>query len=114
MKENYTIGAGGAKPAKMCRMVNKLFLAVTLLALALATQLSAQKKVFNATPPSASRPFSDAILAGDTLYLSGKLGLDAKGEAPASFEEEARNALQAQGVVLKAAFVKVAAAVLVQ
>lgn len=68
-----------------------------------AASLAAQKKAINLTPPSPARPFSDAILISDTLYLSGKLGVDAKGEIPASFEDEARNALKAQGDVLKAA-----------
>ncbi len=36
-------------------------------------------------------PFSDAVLVGNTLYVAGHLGLDAKTAAPpASAEEEAR------------------------
>jgi 2-iminobutanoate/2-iminopropanoate deaminase len=36
-------------------------------------------------------PFSDGILAGNTLYLSGKIGLEAKtGQAPADVDEEVR------------------------
>ncbi len=39
----------------------------------------------------ANLPFSDGVLVGDTLYLSGKIGLDpATGKVPASVEEEAR------------------------
>jgi 2-iminobutanoate/2-iminopropanoate deaminase len=37
-----------------------------------------------------TRPFSDAVLAGDTLYLSGKIGRDAEGKVPAEAEQEAR------------------------
>ena len=34
-------------------------------------------------------PFSDGVLVGDTLYISGRIGLDpATGEAPASVEAE--------------------------
>jgi 2-iminobutanoate/2-iminopropanoate deaminase len=56
---------------------------------------------FSQAPPSSSRrainlsddnpqlPFSGAILAGNTLYLSGRIGLDAKtGKAPAEIDEE--------------------------
>jgi len=36
-------------------------------------------------------PFSDAVLAGDTLYISGRIGIDpATGLAPASVDEEIR------------------------
>ena len=79
--------------------MTKLLLAICLL----AAPLVAQKKAINVNPPSPSRPFSDAILAGDTLYLSGKMGFNDKGELPATFEEEARAALEAQRPVLKAA-----------
>jgi len=77
-------------------------LLLVLLTLA-AASLPAQKKVINLQPPSEARPLSDAILINGTLYLSGKLGHNANGEVPASFEDEARNALKAQGDVLKAA-----------
>jgi 2-iminobutanoate/2-iminopropanoate deaminase len=56
---------------------------------------------FSQAPPAPSRrainlpddnpqlPFSGAILAGDTLYLSGRIGIDAKtGKAPAAIDEE--------------------------
>ena len=34
-------------------------------------------------------PFSDAVLVGDTLYISGRIGLDpATGEAPGSVDAE--------------------------
>jgi 2-iminobutanoate/2-iminopropanoate deaminase len=40
-------------------------------------------------PRKAPLPFSDAVLVGDTLYLSGRIGLDpATGMAPASIDEE--------------------------
>jgi reactive intermediate/imine deaminase len=38
-----------------------------------------------------SLPFSDGVLVGNTLYIAGHIGLDAKtGMPPASAEEEAR------------------------
>jgi 2-iminobutanoate/2-iminopropanoate deaminase len=42
-------------------------------------------------------PFSAAVLAGDTLYLAGRIGIDPKtGKAPLSLDEELR--LLFQGV----------------
>jgi len=42
-------------------------------------------------PRKASLPFSDAVQVGDTLYLSGRIGLDpVTGMAPASIDEELR------------------------
>jgi|SRR5271165_2903785 len=36
-------------------------------------------------------PFSDAVLVGNTLYIAGHIGLDARtGQAPANAEEEAK------------------------
>ena len=41
--------------------------------------------------PSSTLPFSDGVLAGDTLYLAGKLGIDPKtGQAPADLDAELR------------------------
>ena len=40
-------------------------------------------------PRKAKLPFSDAVLVGDTLYISGRIGIDpATGIAPASIDEE--------------------------
>jgi 2-iminobutanoate/2-iminopropanoate deaminase len=40
-------------------------------------------------------PFSDAVLVGNTLYIAGHLGLDAKtGAPPASPEDEARMVME--------------------
>jgi 2-iminobutanoate/2-iminopropanoate deaminase len=44
--------------------------------------------------PESKLPFSNGVLAGETLYVAGTLGLDAKtGRPPADVEEEARLAL---------------------
>ena len=41
--------------------------------------------------PSSTLPFSDGVLAGDTLYLAGRIGLDpATGRPPADADQEAR------------------------
>ena len=50
---------------------------------------------------AAQPPFSGAVLAGDTLYLSGTLGLDS-GKVPESAEAEATNVLNNIQNLLKA------------
>lgn len=56
-------------------------------------------------PPGMARwPFSDAVRAGDTLYLSGRLGLDpATRRPPADVSDEARNLMDDVRRVLTAA-----------
>jgi len=47
------------------------------------------RKVYNAPERTVQAPFSDGILAGNTLYLAGRIGLDPKtGQAPAQIEDE--------------------------
>lgn len=49
-------------------------------------------------------PFNDAVLVGDTLYLSGRIGLDpATGLAPADVDQEITLLLDGVRDVLKAA-----------
>jgi len=49
-------------------------------------------------------PFSDAVLAGNTLYLAGRIGLDPEtNRVPATPEEEARNVMEQFRAVLKEA-----------
>lgn len=48
------------------------------------------RKHFN-LPRSHDYPFTDGVLVGDTLYLSGRIGLDPRtGRAAENVEEEAR------------------------
>ncbi len=55
-------------------------------------------------PNTKPLPFSDAVLAGETLYLGGHLGLDPKtGQAPADAGREATLALDAVQATLKSA-----------
>jgi 2-iminobutanoate/2-iminopropanoate deaminase len=50
---------------------------------------------------SSQFPFSDGILAGNTLYLAGRLGLDPKtGKAPEKIEDEIKNLLDGEKAVL--------------
>ena len=78
------------------RSVILLGLAIGLLGQGLfAGEVSAQdarQYVNPRTPSSEGPPFSDAVLVGNTLYLSGFLGVTA-GQAPVSAEEEARAVL---------------------
>ena len=47
------------------------------------------RKAFNAPDKVVQVPFSDGILAGNTLYLAGRIGLDPKtGQPPAAIEDE--------------------------
>ncbi len=47
------------------------------------------RKVFNAPDKTVQAPYSDGILAGNTLYLAGRIGLDPKtGKPPAEIEDE--------------------------
>jgi len=62
------------------------------------------RQCFNLPGRSASFPFSDAVLAGDTLYLSGRIGLDpATGMAPADVTQELQLLFDGFEAVLKLA-----------
>ena len=51
-----------------------------------------------------SAPFSDAVLAGNTLYIGGHIGLDPKtGQPPVTAEEEAKLAMDATKQTVEAA-----------
>ena len=52
--------------------------------------MSAQNRRFINLPDRApGLPFSDAVLVGDTLYISGRIGIDpATGEAPENIDAE--------------------------
>ena len=49
------------------------------------------------------RPYSDAVIVGKTIYLSGKIGLDASGKPPADAAAEARLVLDQVKATLAAA-----------
>jgi 2-iminobutanoate/2-iminopropanoate deaminase len=51
--------------------------------------LPADRRYINLPNRPAGMPFSDGVLVGDTLYISGRIGIDpATGEAPASIDAE--------------------------
>src|SRR5207253_9277411 len=59
------------------------------------------RKAINLPDKPAQLPFSDAILAGNTLYLAGRLGLDPKtGKTPEKIEDEIKNLLDGEKAVL--------------
>ena len=59
------------------------------------------RKAINLPEKSAQAPFSDAILAGNTLYLAGRIGLDLKtGKAPEKIEDEIKLLLDGDKEVL--------------
>jgi enamine deaminase RidA (YjgF/YER057c/UK114 family) len=50
---------------------------------------SESRRYINLPNRAPSLPFSDAVLVGDTLYISGRIGIDpATGEAPESIDAE--------------------------
>jgi 2-iminobutanoate/2-iminopropanoate deaminase len=52
-------------------------------------QLPESRRYINLANRPAGLPFSDAVLVGDTLYISGRIGLDpATGEAPTNVDAE--------------------------
>ena len=64
-----------------------------------------KKQIISAqNAPAALGPYSHAVLAGDTLYISGQLGLDpATGALPESVTEQAEQSLKNLGAILEAA-----------
>ena len=48
-------------------------------------------------------PFSDAVRVGDTLWLSGQLGIGADGKLPDGIEAQTKQALENIGAILKRA-----------
>jgi 2-iminobutanoate/2-iminopropanoate deaminase len=62
------------------------------------------RKAINLPDDNLQLPFSGAILAGNTLYLSGRIGIDSKtGKAPADVDEEIQLLLDHMKATLVAA-----------
>jgi reactive intermediate/imine deaminase len=70
----------------------RMIVGVLLVALCVAADAADRKYVVKPRAGDLKAlPFSDAVLVGNTLYIAGHLGLDAKtGTPPASAEDEAR------------------------
>lgn len=68
-----------------------------------SAQQPTRRYIDPSTPSPTARPFSGGVLAGDTFYLSGTLGLDAKQQVPATADAEATNVLDNVQQTLKQA-----------
>ena len=62
-----------------------------------------EKKSIYPPGTKAGGNYTPGVLVGDTLYVSGQLGLDASGKLPADFEGEVKQALDNINAVLKEA-----------
>ncbi len=82
-------------------------LALVTLASAVSADLSAQEVRRYMNPRSATDltalPFSGAVLVGNTLYLSGTIGLDRNEQVPSTPEAEARLVLNSMRGTLESA-----------
>lgn len=74
-----------------------------LVAFSAILAFGADKKAVTPAGSTTAGPYTPGILAGSTLYVSGQVGRDAKGEYPANFEDEVRQTLKNVEVVLKEA-----------
>src|SRR5689334_20614441 len=76
----------------------------TALAAVAGLAVAGGKRIRSERTVRANLPFSDAVWHGDTLYLSGQIGLDPKtGKVGATPEEEARLVLDGVKHTLEAA-----------
>jgi 2-iminobutanoate/2-iminopropanoate deaminase len=86
---------------------NVTAVALFALAIAAASSLSAQDRTYHGGRSPADGdsvlPFSGAVQVGNTLYLSGMLGLDPGQQVPATAEAEARNVLNGMQGALEGA-----------
>jgi len=65
------------------------------------TEARSKRRVFNLPDRPAQAAFSSAILVGDTLYISGNIGLDPKtGRAPEKVEDEIKLLLDSYKTLL--------------
>jgi enamine deaminase RidA (YjgF/YER057c/UK114 family) len=83
---------------RMLRPAAMLFLLLPAAAAAQDARTYIEPKV----PADAGTPFSGAVRVGNTLYLSGRIGLTADQKVPATAEEEASRVLD----LVKATLVK--------
>jgi 2-iminobutanoate/2-iminopropanoate deaminase len=68
---------------------------------ALSQTGGSSRRIINLPDRNPQAPFSNAILEGDTLYLSGSIGLDPKtGKAPEKIEDEITNLMESYKKVL--------------
>lgn len=86
--------------------MKNIFAAIFLMILmGCSNQPSDREIILSQNAPAAIGPYSQAVRIGDTLYLSGQLGLDpSTGKfSGQGFETQARQALKNQKAILEAA-----------
>lgn len=84
----------------------RIFASVAAVLLVLAVAIRAdshQKRAISLLDPSLNLPFSDGIVAGNTLYVAGQQGTDAKGNLPDGIGPQTQAALDNIGKVVKQA-----------
>ncbi|HEX5230367.1 MAG TPA: RidA family protein [Bryobacteraceae bacterium] len=85
------------------RVLKTLCVSLVLAFCAAAADQPANKKVITPKDTPPGRPFSQGILVGDTLYVSGQGGADASTKKiPDKFEDEVRSCLKNVASVLQA------------
>ena len=87
---------------RMCIVAGVLIVGAVFTAKGIFSQTTIQptRKVIKLAGPI-SAPFSDAILSGNTLYLAGRIGIDAKtGKVPEKIEDEIKVLLDGEKEVL--------------
>lgn len=82
------------------RMLGVAFL-VAVSVFCLGDEAGRKHVVLDDSPARNVFPFSDAVVVGDTIYVSGTIGFEKGGKVPANAEDEARNALDAVKHVLE-------------
>lgn len=95
-------------------MLQTKILALVLSLAAAFTVSAADKKLIAPPNTQPGRPFSPALMVGDTVYVSGMVGRDAAGKIPERFEDEVKQTLDNIEEVLKVAGLTFADAVSVQ
>ena len=88
--------------------MRRLFNALGLMALPLSGAAAAEQRPpveYFGAPQLGGQPlpFSDAVRAGDILYLSGQIGIGADGRLPEGIEAQTRQAMENIGAILRQA-----------
>ncbi|WP_157898966.1 RidA family protein [Luteitalea pratensis] len=68
-----------------------------------AAPAPAVRRTVTPTGAPTGRPYSPGVMVGQSLYISGQLGLPGTGATPAAMDLQARQAMDGVGAVLKAA-----------
>ncbi len=90
------------------------FCLILTLSAALVPAAMAQKKVIQTPNTAPNRPFSSALMVGNTLYVSGMVGRTPDGKIPDNFDDEVKQTLDNILEVVKVAGMSFADAVAVQ